>query len=68
MADMPQTPRSVDCASRAEVLRRRLEDWAAGAEEGKALDRQIARAQSPQERLDAGRELLELAAKLRREA
>lgn len=49
----------------AEALRRRTADWAAGAEEGRELDRQIARRQSPQERLDSGHELVELAAKLR---
>jgi capsid protein len=49
----------------AEALRRRASDWAAGAEEGRELDRRIARRQSPQERLDSGRELVELAAKLR---
>lgn len=65
MADMPETPKPADCAGRAEALRRRLDDWAAGAEEGKALDRQIARGQSPQERLDAARELIVLAGKLR---
>jgi hypothetical protein len=49
----------------AEALRRRASDWAAGAEECRELDRRIARRQSPQERLDSGRELVELAAKLR---
>jgi len=49
----------------AEALRRRAADWAAGAEEGRELDRRIACRQSPQERLDSGRELVELAAKLR---
>jgi hypothetical protein len=49
----------------AEALRRRTADWAAGAEEGRELDRQIARRQGPQERLDSGYELVELAAKLR---
>jgi hypothetical protein len=50
----------------AEALRRRAADWAAGAEEGRELDRRIARLQSPQERLDSGSELIELAVKLRR--
>jgi len=50
----------------AEALRRRAADWAAGAEEGRELDRRIARSQSPQERLDSGHDLVELAAKLRR--
>ncbi len=50
----------------AEALRRRAADWSAGAQEGRELDRRIARRQSPQERLDSGRELVELAAKLRR--
>lgn len=49
-----------------EALRRRAADWAAGAEEGRELDRRIARGQSPQERLDSGSDLVELAAKLRR--
>ncbi len=50
----------------AEALRRRAADWAAGAQEGRELDRRIARSQSPQERLDSGHHLVELAAKLRR--
>lgn len=51
-----------------EALRRRAADWAAGAQEGKALDRQISRRRRPQERLDDGVELTELAAKLQRRA
>ena len=65
---MTETPKASEPESDAEALRRRRGDWAAGAEEGKALDRQIARQQSPQERLEAGGELVELAVKLRREA
>lgn len=54
----------VAARSAAEALRRRAADWAAGAEEGKALDRQIARRQTPQDRLDCGQELVELVAKV----
>lgn len=54
-------------ASVADALRRRAADWAAGAREGRELDRQIARGQRPQERLDCGHELIELAAKLQRD-
>lgn len=68
MAEMNETLKASEPESYAEALRRRRVDWAAGAEEGKALDRQIARAQDPQERLEAGRELVALAAKLRHEA
>jgi len=63
-----ETPQASEPENLAEALRRRRDDWAAGAEEGRALDRQIARHQSPQERLDAGRRLVELAAELRHEA
>ncbi len=65
---MKDRPQPSEPRNSAEALQRRRDDWAAGAEEGKALDRRIARQQSPQERLDAGRQLVELAAKLRREA
>lgn len=65
---MKDPPDSVDAAKHAaDALRRRAADWAAGAREGRALDRHIARRQSPQERLDSGRELIELARKLQRD-
>lgn len=64
---VPNTFDESDSATRAaEALRRRAADWAAGAEEGRELDRRIARSLSPQERLDGGSALAELAAKLRR--
>jgi len=64
---VPNTFDESDSTTRvAEALRRRAADWAAGAQEGRELDRRIARLQSPQERLDSGSELIELAAKLRR--
>jgi hypothetical protein len=64
---VPDTSDQSDSTTRvAEALRRRANDWAAGAQEGRELDRRIAREQSPQERLDSGCELVELAAKLRR--
>ena len=64
---MPNTSDESDSTTRAaDALRRRAADWAAGAEEGRELDRRIARQQSPQDRLDSGTELVELAAKLRR--
>jgi hypothetical protein len=64
---VPDTFNASDSTTRAaEALRRRAADWAAGAEEARELDRCIARSQSPQERLDSGSELIELAAKLRR--
>jgi len=67
LSGMPE-PSSASSAtpSAAELLRRRAADWAAGAEEGKALDREIARRQSAQERLDSGDELADLAGKLQR--
>jgi hypothetical protein len=55
-----------DRSDPAAALRKRVADWRAGAEEAKALDRRISREQSTQERLDSGRDLVELAAKLRR--
>jgi hypothetical protein len=64
---MPDTPDSVDVTTGvADALRRRAADWAAGAQEARELDRQIARRQSPQDRLDSGRDLVELAAKIQR--
>ena len=63
---LEQSDASSSAPSSAEVLRRRAADWAAGAAEGKALDREIARGQSAQERLDSGRELVGLAVKLQR--
>jgi len=61
-----QSIASSSTPSAAELLRRRAADWAAGAAEGKALDREIARGQNAQERLESGRELVELAVKLQR--
>jgi len=52
-------------ASVADAFRRRVADWAAGGEEGRELDRQIARRHDAQGRLDSARELVDLAAKLR---
>lgn len=67
ISEVPNTFNESDSTmSAAEALRRRVADWAAGAQEGRELDRRIARSQSPQERLDSGHELVELAAKLRR--
>ncbi|MBA3749233.1 MAG: hypothetical protein H0W96_17315 [Solirubrobacterales bacterium] len=63
MHDQPDHTDST--AGAADALRRRVADWAAGAEEGRELDRQIARGQDPQERLNSARELVDLAAKLR---
>lgn len=68
MPDVKKTPQASEPENAAEALQRRRVDWAAGAEEGKALDRRIARQQTPQERLDAGRQLVDIATKLRREA
>ena len=65
---LPDEPDTADATTDAgEALRRRVADWAAGAREGRELDRQIARRQSPQDRLDSGRELNELARKLQRD-
>jgi len=64
MFEQPVPPSSEPSA--AEALKRRAADWAAGAAEGKALDREIARDQSAQQRLESGRELVELAVKLQR--
>jgi len=61
---LEQSTASSSTPSAAEALRRRAADWAAGAAEGKALDREIARHQSAQQRLESGRELVELAVKL----
>ena len=54
-----------DPAERAETMRRRAADWAAGALEAKALDRKLAREQNVDERLADGVELMRIAERLR---
>lgn len=65
MRDKPKAS-ATDAPSHAEQLQRRAADWAAGAAEGRALDRSIARRQTPQERLDDGLALVKLAAEFQR--
>ncbi len=47
-------------------LRRRAADWHAAAVTGRELDREIAREQTPAERLTRGLDLVRVAEKLRR--
>lgn len=64
---VPEKPKSSPTTSaEAEALRRRMADWAAGAQEGRELDRRVARRQTQQERLDSGLKLVRVADELQR--